>query len=179
MIVLLNGAFGIGKSTVARRLRARLPGSVIFDPEWIGTAIRLAPWLRGGDYQDLTAWRRLTVWGIGLARALRPTVIVPMAFSDPAYLAEISDGARRFDPDVRRFCLVAPLEVVRARIERRALETGRPPGDWMHRRAAECCAVHGEAAFADQTPALAGPDEIAADIVSRLAARPAGERAAP
>jgi predicted kinase len=170
MIVLLNGAFGIGKSTVARRLRARLPGGVIFDPEWIGSAFRLAPWLRGGDYQDLLAWRRLTVWGIGSARALRPTVIVPMAFSDPTYLEEISAGARRFDADVRRFCLIAPLEVVRERLERRALETRRPAGDWMRRRAAECCAVHGDAAFSDQVPALGGPDEVASDIVARLAA---------
>ena len=38
MYVLINGAFGIGKSAVARELRTLLPGSVIFDPEWPGFA---------------------------------------------------------------------------------------------------------------------------------------------
>ncbi len=36
MYVLLNGAFGVGKSTVARDLQQQLPNSLIFDPEWVG-----------------------------------------------------------------------------------------------------------------------------------------------
>ncbi|MBW2415202.1 MAG: hypothetical protein JRG76_11905 [Deltaproteobacteria bacterium] len=68
MIVLLNGAFGIGKTTVARGLRARMPGSGIFDPEMIGFVLRRLPGVRVNDYQDLAAWRLLTVAG---ARACR------------------------------------------------------------------------------------------------------------
>ena len=40
MFVLINGAFGIGKSTVARELGSLLPRSVIFDPEWVGLGLQ-------------------------------------------------------------------------------------------------------------------------------------------
>ena len=36
MIVLINGSFGIGKSTVARLLRRRVPRSLVYNPEWAG-----------------------------------------------------------------------------------------------------------------------------------------------
>jgi len=54
VILLLNGAFGIGKTTVARALVARLPRSVLFDPELIGMALQGT----AGDFQDRKAWRR-------------------------------------------------------------------------------------------------------------------------
>jgi chloramphenicol 3-O-phosphotransferase len=170
MILLLNGAFGIGKTSVARRLRRLLPGSAILDPEWVGSALRLlSP--RVDDYQDLEAWRRLTVAGIRAARALRRTVIVPMAFTNLDYLDEVREGARRSDPDVRHVCLVAPIESVIERLSRRA--GGEIPA-WQLRRARECCAVHGGPAFADQVQAGArSPDEIAAEIAERLRGRAA------
>ena len=92
MVVFLDGAFGIGKTTVARRLRALLPGSAIFDPEWVGLVLRRLPRAislagRGtDDFQDLPLWRRGSVLGIRAARAVRDPVIVPMAFSNRAYL---------------------------------------------------------------------------------------------
>jgi len=67
LIVFINGAFGIGKSTVARHLRTRLGGRAIFDPEPLGVFLQhVAQWfpLNGAgtdDFQDLSAWRqRLT-----------------------------------------------------------------------------------------------------------------------
>jgi deoxyadenosine/deoxycytidine kinase len=36
MIIMLNGPFGVGKSTVAQRLHDHLPHSMIYDPEIIG-----------------------------------------------------------------------------------------------------------------------------------------------
>jgi hypothetical protein len=40
MIVLINGSFGIGKTTVARLLRGHFSGSVLYDPEWAGLLLR-------------------------------------------------------------------------------------------------------------------------------------------
>jgi len=40
MVILINGAFGIGKTTVARALSRRIPGSVICDPELIGFVLQ-------------------------------------------------------------------------------------------------------------------------------------------
>jgi predicted kinase len=43
MVILINGSFGVGKTTVARLLRDALPGSVIYDPEWAGFVLRRRP----------------------------------------------------------------------------------------------------------------------------------------
>jgi hypothetical protein len=169
LIVFVNGAFGIGKTTVAARLRERVPGSAIFDPERLGYVLRRLPgWVplegRGtDDYQDLPLWRRGSVRGIRLVRAFRPVVIVPMAFSNPGTLQEFVSGVRRFDPAVRHFCLTAPLAVVRERLERRG------PTEWMLRRAAECCAAHRSAEFSEHiaTERLTA-EQVAAEIEARM-----------
>ena len=63
MIVMINGSFGVGKTTTAKLLRNVLPGSAIYDPEWAGSALmRLPKWinLRGSgtnDFQDIDVWR--------------------------------------------------------------------------------------------------------------------------
>ena len=40
MIYWINGAYGVGKSTVAEQLRAKLPKAHIFDAEEVGNAVR-------------------------------------------------------------------------------------------------------------------------------------------
>jgi predicted kinase len=68
-VLLLNGAFGVGKSTVARELAAVIPRARVFDPERIGWWLRRLPaWFPGSaaalcDYQDSVLWRRMTVRG--------------------------------------------------------------------------------------------------------------------
>ena len=46
MIVFLNGAFGIGKTSVARQLRRQIAGSAIFDPELV----------RADGYREAVLW---------------------------------------------------------------------------------------------------------------------------
>ena len=55
MFVLINGAFGVGKSTVARELRSLVPRSVIFDPEWVGPALQRIPGQGVSDFQDIAS----------------------------------------------------------------------------------------------------------------------------
>ncbi|HJQ38946.1 MAG TPA: AAA family ATPase [Thermoanaerobaculia bacterium] len=170
MIVLLNGAFGIGKTTVARDVVRRMPRAMLFDPEWIGIPLQRVARLFGrsvDDFQDLRSWRRLTVFGLRIARWFRPNIVVPMAFSNAAYLQEIRDGARSFDEHVTHFCLVAPLDVVRARLRRRGATEANAP--WEYRRASECCAAHGSREFAQQISAEArNPAEIAGEVLRAL-----------
>ncbi|SDO02778.1 hypothetical protein SAMN04487897_107125 [Paenibacillus sp. yr247] len=40
MIIIINGAFGAGKTTAANRLLPLMPNSIIFDPEEIGYMFR-------------------------------------------------------------------------------------------------------------------------------------------
>ncbi len=163
MILLLNGAFGIGKTTVARAFVARSPRTVLFDPELIGMALQRI--VRVDDFQDLRAWRRLTILGLRITRWFRPNVIVPMAISNPAYLREIVKGIRRFEPRVVHFCLTAPIDVVRERLRQ------RPPNAWVERRAAECCVAHGDETFGTQIDATTRtPDEIAEELLRAITA---------
>ena len=171
MILLLNGAFGIGKTTVARILVERLPRAVLYDPELIGIALQRMARMAGRDvedFQDLRLWRRLTVIALRVVRLFRRNVIVPMAISNPDYLQEIRAGVARFEPRLLHVCLVAPLAVVQQRLATRELD----PRDaqWQHRRAAECCAVHHDAAFATQLDATRDVNQIADELVQLLTA---------
>lgn len=51
MIIMINGAFGSGKTTTARNLQKVVPGSMLFDPEEIGYMLRkLIPEEMRDDY---------------------------------------------------------------------------------------------------------------------------------
>ncbi len=173
MIIFVNGAFGIGKTTVASHLRQRLAGSAIFDPELAGFVLWCLPsWIpiegRGtDDFQNLLLWRRASILGIRLVRTARKTVIVPMAFSNVAYLREFTGSVRRFDPVVRHFCLVAPFSVVAERLLNRG--KAHPVTPWQIRRARECCAGHHAPEFAEHIDTeRSTPEQIASQITARL-----------
>jgi chloramphenicol 3-O-phosphotransferase len=168
MIVLLNGAFGIGKTTVARLVVKRLPGTALFDPEKIGFVLQRVRKLIGrpvDDFQDLASWRRLLILGLRATRKIRRNVIVPMTFSNVAYLEEVRSGIARFEPHVLHLCLVAPVEVVHDRRTRRGFDAT----EWEYRRAAECCDAHRDAAFAEHLP-TAGltAEEVADRVLARM-----------
>src|SRR5438309_8736273 len=113
---MLNGAFGVGKTTVARALVASLPNALLFDPEDVGVlARRLTDGVRTGvedtdDFQDIALWRSLTVRAAeALLGHYRPTLVVPMTLANPDYFREIKSGFAQLDPELRHFCLVASV----------------------------------------------------------------------
>ena len=169
MILLVNGAFGIGKTSVARALVQRLDRSMLFDPELIGMPLQRTLRVLGtsvDDFQNLPIWRRLTVQCLRAARIVAKNVVVPMTFSNPDYLDEVRNGIAAFEPSVRHVCLVAPIEVVRARL----IGRGSSPDahGWSHRRAAECCAAHHDPVFAEQIDAT---NRTAAELAEVILAR--------
>jgi hypothetical protein len=168
VIVFLNGAFGIGKTKVARLLVAHVPRACVFDPEVLGMALQRVSRLTGrrvDDFQDLPSWRRLTIAGLRIARLFYPIVIVPMAFSEVSYLNQIREGVGRFEPSVLHFCLVAPFEVVRERLLRR----GHADVAWQCRRASECCRAHRDGEFARHVDAVGrNPEVIALELAAAI-----------
>lgn len=62
VIVWLNGAFGVGKTSTARELVGVLPDARIVDPEYVGYMLRHALATEPvGDFQDWPPWRELVV----------------------------------------------------------------------------------------------------------------------
>ncbi|MFD9334028.1 NUDIX domain-containing protein [Streptomyces sp. NPDC060028] len=128
MIVWINGTFSAGKSSTARELAGILPDSTLFDPEFIGDALRvLLPRKRlaeVSDYQDLPSWRRLVVdTAAAMLAELGGVLVVPMTLLRQEYRDEIFGGlaARRIPV---RHVLLAPGET----ILRHRIATREEPG---------------------------------------------------
>jgi hypothetical protein len=176
MIVIINGSFGAGKTTVANLVRNAFPGSAVYDPEWAGLILRRLPgWfaLKGSgtdDFQDIELWRKLTVAGIRLFSFLAAgKVIVPMTFTCRAYLDEVVAGIRRHDPETRVFCLKAGLPTVKKRLAGRGTKIEGPGSEWMARRIIECTEAHRDSHFGEPVETEDRPAcEVAEYIIRKL-----------
>lgn len=117
MIVWLNGAFGVGKTSTARRLAALTPDSRVYDPEPLGSLLQhTIGRLQRGDFQHLVSWRRGTVLRTRMAAHGHGVVIVPMTVLRPDYLDEMLAALRTAGHDVRHVTLDATSPVLHARI---------------------------------------------------------------
>lgn len=115
----MNGAFGVGKTTVARKLASLLPGAMTLDPEEIGGMLRkVVPAARQtGDFQDLPLWRRLTVTAVqGVLRDYPGLLLVPMTVVDGGYFDETVGELCRSGITVHHFTLVADPKTIRRRL---------------------------------------------------------------
>ncbi|MFD5868711.1 AAA family ATPase [Corynebacterium sp. NPDC060344] len=116
----INGAFGAGKTTVARKIADALPNSVIVDPEDVGSTLRAS--LQGvaprRDFQEWAAWRRVTVELILAISAEVPNsiIIVPQTIADQRYWTEISSGLTSM-VDLLPVSLEVSHDVHRRRVE--------------------------------------------------------------
>jgi hypothetical protein len=173
MIILINGSFGVGKTTVAKLLCNSLRESVIYDPEWAGSVLmRLPKWIRlkgagTDDFQDIALWRRSAVAGVKLFRLFAAgPVIVPMAFSRHDYFDEVVMGIKQFDSELRVFCLKASLPAVKKRLVERGTNI---EGAWIARRIVECVEAHHDARFGEPVDTEdRSPHEVTKYIVKRL-----------
>lgn len=96
MLVWIDGAFGVGKTTVAKALARRWPAALTFDPEQLGFMLRriVPPDLRTRDFQDMQLWRQLVrQTAAGLIEHYERPLIVPMALPAPATRSSASCGA--------------------------------------------------------------------------------------
>ena len=168
MIVFINGAFGVGKTTVAEQLVQTLPHSLLFDPEEVGFFLRrvLAPVDQPDDFQDYVLWRTLVVTTAALLRqTYNRTLVMPMTITTLPYFDEVVGGLRRSEPDVYHFCLTAPVATIHERLLRR----GNTPGDWCWQRAEHCYDAFQSPTFNVRIPTeAASPDTIVQAILAAL-----------
>jgi hypothetical protein len=176
MIVIINGSFGVGKTTIAKLLRRSLPGSAIYDPEWVGFVLkRLPKWIKlkgadSDDYQDIVLWRRSAIRGVRLLRFIvSGPVIVPMAFSRRDYFDEVIAGIAPFDPELRVFCLKASLETLKKRLVESGTRIEGPGTEWIARRILECKEAHTDTHFGEPVDTEnRSSDEVAEDLINKL-----------
>jgi hypothetical protein len=169
MIIWLNGAFGAGKTSVARRIVSLRPEATLFDPEQIGFLLRrLLPVV--GDFQDVPLWRELTVRLLREAEAsTKGPVVVPMTLVDPAYFAEVVGGLRASGIALRHVTLVASPATLRRRLRWRL--DWPSSRRWARARAEACAAALALPIFADHVDTEGrSVADIAADILARAEA---------
>jgi len=119
VIVWLNGTFGAGKTTTAGRLLPLLPGTRLFDPEFVG--YMLQPFLEDhpvSDFQHWPPWRNLVVaTAHELAGFTGQHLIAPQTVLSRDYLEQIFTGLRAAGLPVFHVLLDADEAVLRRRIE--------------------------------------------------------------
>ena len=123
MLLWINGPFGGGKSSTARELHRRLPGSLICDPEQLGFGFqRMLPAGLRRDFQDFPAWRQGVHEVLDLIlRSADGPVIVPMTLIEPGYFADVIGRLTGSGHDVRHFALLADARVIERRLRERAV----------------------------------------------------------
>ncbi|KUL38162.1 ATP/GTP-binding protein [Streptomyces sp. NRRL F-4489] len=124
MIVWLNGTFGAGKTTAAHELLDLLPGSTLYDPELLGSGLRLMlPAKRFeevDDYQDLPSWRRMVVdTAAALLTEVPGPLVTPMTLLRQEYRDEIFGALAARRIPVRHVLLHAEETILRERIANR------------------------------------------------------------
>lgn len=174
MIIMLNGSFGVGKTTTAQALVQCLPHAMIYDPEEVGVMLRVMthgirePHEDTGDFQNIALWPAMTVLlAERVYQHYQRTLIVPMTIIKPAYLQEIKAGLARISPPLHHFCLAASLPT----IQRRLLARGEMAGGWSWRMAEQCVWALQGAAFEEYIDAEhQGTAAIIQAIRQRIAA---------
>ena len=178
MLLWINGPFGGGKTHTAHELHRRLPGSVVSDPETLGTGmLRMLPRDKRRDFQDFPSWRQ------GLYEVLSHLldqhtaggpVIVPMTVVVPQYFDETVGRLRADGYDVRHFSLLARRETVLRRLQGRGLR-GLRSEQFAAGRVDECLAALSRPEFGEHL----ATDHLPVSGVAEAVARGAGLRLRP
>lgn len=142
MIIMINGAFGVGKTTIAGYLKERIPDSIIYDPEAAGILLRyIIPEEfkkeneKTGDFQDFELWPKLSVMiATEIKKQYGCHLIVPMTLRKVEYFRHFYDGLKSIDSDIYHFCLTASYETIHKRLEAR----GEKTGSWPFQQTEKC-----------------------------------------
>lgn len=142
MIIMINGPFGVGKTTLAHMLKKSINESMIFDPEEVGFMLRniVTEDVRldsesTGDFQDLIPWKELFVdVAQRLANTYKKNLIIPMTIWNKEYFSYIKNELKKVDSEVYHFCLLASKEIIHKRLSNR----GDTYGSWAFQQTDKC-----------------------------------------
>lgn len=120
-IIWINGPFGIGKTQTAQALHERLEGSFIFDPEEMGTALKKLTPNFTGESQSHPMWIPLMLDALQFAsKQTEGALIVPVTIADVSRHRRLMSGLKDRGLTVHHFTLLAPADIVQARLRRKS-----------------------------------------------------------
>lgn len=139
MIIWVNGAFGAGKTSVAREMLDLVPESTLYDPDVLGGCLRqMLPEKRlqeVTDYRELPIWRRLvTESAAALLADVGGVLVVPMTLLRQEHRDEIFGGLASRGIEVRHLLLDTGETILRARIAARTDHPDNSPAGDAARR---------------------------------------------
>lgn len=142
VIIMINGAFGSGKTSTAQMLQPLINNSMIFDPEDIGLMTwKIAPkevrhtHEQTDDFQDIELWKTLTVNVAGeVKKKYQKHLIVPMTLYKEENFNYIYNGFKELDGELYHYCLLASEDTIYNRLVKR----GDKVGGWSFQRIATC-----------------------------------------
>jgi hypothetical protein len=133
VILLINGPFGVGKTTVARILVGRLRRAVLFDPEHVGWWLRLAG-SEHTDFQDDPRWPGHVVKTARVMRVFGRTLVMPITLWRSERFDAVVRGLKEFAPTIA-FRLSAAESELRRRIDADLKQPGARTWRLKHLRA--------------------------------------------
>jgi hypothetical protein len=171
MILFVNGPFGVGKTSVARVLVRKMPHTILYDPEVIGTVLHraLGPFGKVADYQDHALWRPLLVGGARVLKTVSARkLVIPMTVWRRDLFDPIIAGLREVDPDLSCFQLTASRDIL---IDRIASDTKDTEAyGWRMAHVGACLKSSLDPAFGTEICTDGRtPEEVAGQILKSLA----------
>jgi deoxyadenosine/deoxycytidine kinase len=171
MIIMINGAFGVGKTSVASGLIQQVDNSMLFDPEEVGLMLRnvIPKEIRckcenTGDFQDLELWKKLTVTVAGnLVDKYSVNLVVPMTIYRKEYFDYIYNGFKEIDKHIHHFFLSASLDTIHKRLEKR----GDIRGSWPYQQTVKCIQSFKEYDFSEYIDTEVYTADEIVDIISK------------
>lgn len=120
VLLWLNGAFGVGKTTTARLMTEGTDSWRPFDPESVGSMLKanLSDRALGGDFQHLPAWRRLVpVVAAEIRDHTGQDLVAVQTVLRENYWRELTAGLRDQGFQILHVVLDVEQSVLRDRIE--------------------------------------------------------------
>lgn len=133
MIIWINGSFGVGKTTVANKLKEKINESIIYDPEKVGTFLTNTLPVKEDDFQDYELWRTINFEILKYLSTRFDTIIVPMTITNTQYYDEIAGKLERDGVIIKQFILTASKETIIKRLDARGDST-----KWAYNQVDRC-----------------------------------------
>lgn len=133
MIIWINGSFGVGKTTVAEKLKEKIDKSIIYDPEKIGMFLSNTLPTKEYDFQDYKLWRTINYEMLKNLYTEFEVIIVPMTITNLQYYDEIIGRLERDGITIKHFILIASKENIISRLNARGNST-----EWAYMQVDRC-----------------------------------------